>query len=115
MKKVLVYIPVVLSLVILGAHFMRYGNSIGVIGALLLIALLIVRQPWVARLMQVVLTLGALEWVRTLYELAQVRAALGQPFTRMMIILGIVAAVTFCSALLFQSPALKKVYRLDGH
>jgi hypothetical protein len=63
----------------------------------------------------VVLSLGALEWVRTLYELAQVRAALGQPFTRMMIILGIVAAVTFCSALLFQSPALKKIYRLDGH
>jgi hypothetical protein len=115
MKKVMVYLPVVLSLVILGAHFMRYGNSIGVIGALGLIALLIVRRPWVARLMQVVLVLGALEWVRTLYELAQVRAALGQPFTRMMIILGIVAAVTFCSALLFQSPALKKIYRLDGH
>ena len=115
MKKVLVYLPVVLSLVILGAHFMRYGNSIGVVGALALIALLIVRQPWVARLMQVVLVLGALEWIRTLYELAQVRAALGQPFTRMMIILGIVATVTFCSALLFQSPALKKIYRLDEH
>jgi hypothetical protein len=115
MKKILVYLPVVLSLVILGAHFMRYGNSMGVVGALALIALLVVRRPWVARLMQVVLTLGALEWVRTLYELAQVRAALGQPFTRMMIILGVVAAVTFCSALLFQSPALKKIYRLDEH
>jgi len=115
MKKVLFYLPVVLSLVILGAHFMRYGNSIGVVGALLLIALLIVRQPWVARLIQVVLVLGALEWVRTLYELVQVRAVLGQPFTRMMIILGVVAAVTFCSALLFQLPALKKIYRLDEH
>ncbi len=115
MKKVLPYLPVVLSLVILGAHFMRYGNSIGVIGALLLIALLIIRRPWVARLMQVVLIFGALEWVRTLYELAQVRAALGQPYGRMRLILGIVAAVTFCSALLFQSPVLKKLYRLDGH
>ena len=115
MKKVFVYIPVVLSLVILGAHFMRYGNSMGVVGALALIALLVVRRPWVARLMQVVLILGALEWLRTRYELAQVRAALGQPFTRMTIILGVVAAVTFCSALLFQSPALKKIYRLDEH
>jgi hypothetical protein len=112
-KKALVYIPVVLSLVILGAHFMRYGNSIGVLGSLLLIVLLIVRRPWVARLMQVALILGALEWVRTLYELAQVRAAHGQPFVRMVVILGVVAAVTFCSALLFQSPALKKIYRLD--
>ena len=115
MKKVLPYIPVVLSLVILGAHFMRYGNSVGVIGSLLLIALLIVRRPWVARLMQVVLILGALEWVRTLYDLVQVRTALGQPFGRMLVILGIIAAVSFCSALLFQSPALKKIYRLDGH
>jgi len=111
--KVLIYVPVVLSLVVLGAHFMRYGNFIGVFGSLVLIALLFVRRPWVARLMQVVLILGALEWVRTLYELAQVRAAHGQPFTRMIVILGVVAAVTFCSALLFQTPALKRIYRLD--
>lgn len=111
----MVYVPVVLSLAILGAHFMRYGNSIGVIGALLLIALLIVRRPWVARLMQVVLVLGALEWIHTLYELVQVRAAYGQPFTRMIVILGIVVVINLCSALLFQSQALKKIYRLDGH
>jgi len=113
MKKVLLYVPVVLSLVILGAHFLRYGNSTGVFGSLVLIGLLIVRRPWVARLMQVVLILGTLEWLRTLYEFAQVRAALGQPFTRMIIILGVVAVVTFCSALLFQSPVMKTIYRLD--
>jgi hypothetical protein len=113
MKKVLLYIPVVLSLVVLGAHFMRYGNSIGVFGAAVLIGLLIVRRPWVPRLMQVVLTLGAIEWVRTLYELAQVRMALGQPAMRMVVILGIVALVTFASALLFQSATLKRIYGLD--
>ena len=107
------YVPVVLSLAILGAHFMRYGNSIGVLGSMVLIALLIVRRPWVARLMQVVLTIGALEWVRTLYELAQVRAAHDQPSTRMIVILGIVVAVTAGSALLFQTPALKRIYRLE--
>jgi len=108
------YIPVVLSLVVLGAHFLRYGNSIGVVGALALIALLIVRQPWVARLMQVVLVLGALEWTHTIYALVQVRATQGQPFTRMTIILGVVAAVTLCSALLFQSATLKRIYRLGS-
>jgi hypothetical protein len=106
-------VPVVLSLVILGAHFMRYGNSMGVIGSLLLIALLLVHRPWVARLMQIVLILGALEWIRTIYELAQVRAALGEPFARMVVILGVVVAITFCSALLFQTPALKRIYGLD--
>ncbi len=113
MKKSLVYVPVVLSLVVLGAHFMRYGNSMGVTGSVLLIALLFVRRPWVARLMQVVLVLGALEWVRTLYELTQVRVGFGQPFLRMTVILGVVAGITFCSALLFQTPVLKRIYRLE--
>ena len=113
MKKVLIYVPVVLSIVILGAHFMRYGNAIGIFGSLALIALLFVNRPWVARLIQVALFLGAIEWIRTLYGLAHVRAAHGQPFVRMTIILGVVAAVTLCSALLFQSPILKRIYRLD--
>ncbi|MDH3577540.1 MAG: hypothetical protein OEO71_06935 [Gammaproteobacteria bacterium] len=113
MTRALIFVPVVLSLVILGAHFLRYGNLIGVLGSLLLIALLMVRRRWVPRLMQVVLILGTLEWIRTLHELAQVRAATGQPFTRMTVILGVVAAVTFCSALLFQSRAMKRIYGLD--
>jgi len=107
----LMYVPVVLSLVILGAHFMRYGNAIGVIGALVLIALLFVRRPWVARLMQVILVLGALEWVRTLCRLVQERAVYDQPSARMTVILGAVAAVSFCSALLFQSSTFKRIYR----
>jgi hypothetical protein len=114
MKKVLVYVPVVLSLIMLGAHFMRYENLIGVLGSFGFIALLFVRRPWVARLMQVILVLGALEWVRTLYVLVQVRVATGQPVTRMVVILGVVVLITFCSALLFQSPALKRFYRMTA-
>ena len=113
MKKTLLYIPIVLSLIVLGAHFMRYGNSIGIAGSAVALALLFVRQPWVARLMQVVLVLGALEWVRTIVELVQVRAAMGEPYTRMIVILGIVVVVTAGSALLFQSKALKRIYGLN--
>ena len=112
MKKVLVYIPIVLSLVLLGAHFMRYGSSVGVVASALLIVLLVLRRPWVARLVQIALILGALEWVRTLYMLVQLRVAQDQPFTRMTIILGVVAAVTFGSALLLQSSILRRHYRM---
>lgn len=114
MKNVLLLVPVVLSLVILSAHFMRYGSFIGVFGSLALIALLAVRRPWVARLIQFALFLGAFEWLRTLYDLAQLRAALGLPYTRMAVILAMVAAVTLCSALLFQTRQLKRIYRLNG-
>ena len=110
MKKVLVYVPIILSFAVLGAHFMRYGNSLAVFGVLLLIALLFVRLPWVARALQAALVLGALEWAHTIYSLVQMRAAQGEPFTRMVVILGIVTVVTGCSALLFQTPTLKKIY-----
>lgn len=111
--KILLHIPVVLSLVVLGAHFMRYGDTIFVVMAGGLIVLLFVRQPWVARLIQVVLVLGALEWIHTAYGLFQTRAALGEPYGRMLVILGSVAAITACSALVFQSKALKGLYGLD--
>jgi hypothetical protein len=114
MKKALAYVPIVLSIAILGAHFMRYGNTIGVIGSVALIALLFLRRPWVARLVQVALVLGALEWLHTLYQLMQLRMALDQPFTRMVIILGAVAAITACSSLLFQLRPLKATYRLNS-
>lgn len=113
MKKVLFYIPVVLSILVLGAHFLRYGSITGVFAALMLIALLFVRRPWVSRVMQVVLVLGTLEWLRTMYEIAQIRALHGQPYGRMLAILGVVAAVTLFSALLFRSKTLKAVYRIE--
>ena len=111
--NILLHVPIVLSLAVLAAHFLRYDHAIGVIGSLVLIALLFLRQPWVARLVQVALVLGALEWVRTLFSLMQVRAAMGEPATRMVIILGSVALVTLVSALLFQTRSLKAVYGLD--
>jgi len=112
--KVLLYVPIVLSLAILGAHFMRSGNEIGLAASLALIGLLFIRQAWVARLVQVALVVGAVEWLRTLYTLAQWRASQGEPVARMVAIIGAVAAVTFFSALLFQSKTLNKVYRLGG-
>ena len=114
MKKVLLYVPVVLSILVLGAHFLRYGNSIGVLVALLLIALLFLRRPWVARMMQVVLVLGTIEWLRTMYELGHIRALHGQPYGRMLVILGVVAVVTLLAALLFESKTLRQVYGRAG-
>jgi hypothetical protein len=111
MKKALLFVPVALSLVVLGAHFLRDATWIGVFVCLLLIGLLFVRRPWVLRVLQVALVLGALEWLRTMYELAQIRALHGQPYGRMLTILGVVAAVTLLSAILLQVPTLKKIYQ----
>lgn len=108
------YIPIVLSLVALGAHFLRYGNEPGVIAAIVLLGLLFLRRAWVARLVQVALVLGAFEWLWTMYTLVQLRAAQGAPATRMVLILSGVALLALASALLFQTRRLKRVYRLGG-
>jgi hypothetical protein len=104
--------PVVLSLLLLAAHFLRSGRVelVGVV--LLLLALLILRRPWVARTIQVTLALGAAEWIRTLIVLASTRSQIGEPATRMSIIIGSVAALTGLSALLFQSRTMCSRYRL---
>ena len=112
--RALLYIPIVLSLVVLGAHFLRDGFDIGVGVCLMLLGLLFVRRAWAARVIQLALVLGAFEWVLTLYTLAQLRAAHGMPATRMAIILGTVALVTLVSALLFQASALRRIYKLDS-
>jgi hypothetical protein len=86
--KRLLYVPIVLSLIVLGAHFLRDANYLGVAGAIGLIGLLFVKRPAAARAVQVVLVLGALEWLWTIYDLVLVRTAMGMPATRMMLILG---------------------------
>lgn len=114
MKKILIYIPIVLSVLVLGAHFMRYANGslLPVAVAAVLLGLLFVRQPWVARLMQSVLVVGTVEWIITLVNLASRRADMGEPYLRLVLILGVVALVTFCAAMLFQTRTLKDTYKL---
>lgn len=108
--RVLSYILIGLSLLLLGAHFLRVDNMVGVVAALALIGLLVLRRPWVPRVVQVALLLAALEWGYTLYSIVQARAAQGIPATRLVVILSAVIAVTAVSALLFESKTLKGIY-----
>ena len=105
-------LPVILSLLVLGAHYFRSGIYFIVVIILGLLGLLFVKKAWVARLTQVVLVLGMIEWIRTLFELVAVRQAFGQPWARMVAILGIVALLTGASALVFRGAALKERYEL---
>lgn len=105
-------LPAVLSLLVLGAHYLRSGPFALVLILAGLPFLLFVKKAWVARLMQVVLFFGTFEWIRTTYSLIVERQLLGESWTRMAIILGTVAAVSAASALVFQSKALKERYGL---
>lgn len=112
--KALLYVPIVFSLLVLGAHFLRELNVVGVAVSILLLGLLFVRRNWAARVVQAALVVGVVEWLLTLYELAGIYAVRGNSPTRMYIILGSVAALALVSALLFQTRTLRKTYRLES-
>jgi len=103
-------LPAILSCLLLGAHFYRAGLPLLMVFCAAAPLLLLLRRPWVPRLFQALLALGALEWLRTLYLFAAEREAFGQPWTRLAVILGAVALFTALSALVFRLPKVAARY-----
>lgn len=107
-------IPVVLSLLVLGAHFYREGSVVLLAGVLFLLAVLAIRRPVSARLVQAGLVIGTVEWLWTLFVLVSQRMEAGAPATRLVLILGGVAAFTLLSALAFETRSLRRMYRREA-
>lgn len=93
-------LPATLSILLMAAHLTRAGHRVLVVGTALSLFLLLVRQGWARRTLQVVMLVSGAEWVRMLVELIGIRQAYGMPYVRMSVIIGSVAAFAFASALL---------------
>jgi len=107
-------LPVILSALLLSAHFFRAQNLSLAVISFLFPFLLFYKKNWAARATQVLLVLGAFEWIKTLFDLIAVRDMMGQSWTRMAVILGSVALFTGSSALIFSyNHILKKRYGLE--
>jgi hypothetical protein len=108
-------IPVFLSLLLLGAHFLFHTGQFAIaIIPLLFVVPLMFRKTWVPWLIQLVLLLGAIEWVRTLYVGINQKMAAGADWQRYALILGAVALFTALSSLVFRSKALRERYSENG-
>ena len=88
----------VLAALLLAAHFFRGGTTVAAGLALGLGALAFVRRRWARRWLQAGLALGVFVWLYTAWVLATGRAALGQPYGRLLAILGAVAVLTALAA-----------------
>ena len=108
--NVLRVLPVILSFLLLAAHFYRAGLVLLTVLCVALLLLLFLRQAWVPQLFQALLVLGALEWLRALYGFAAMRIAFGEPWTRLALILGAVALFTGLSGLVFRNRSLRDRY-----
>lgn len=107
---VLPLLPVFLSALVLAAHFLRAGSLVPMALALATPFLLLVPRPWAARTVQAGLLVGAVIWLRALTGFVHYRQAMGQPWTRLAVILGAVALFTAASALVFGIPVVRRRY-----
>ena len=107
-------LPVILSSILMAAHFSRANQKGLAIVCLLLPFLLLIKRRWVAKVFQVLLLIGAIEWIQTTLRILHIRQAHGETWIRLVIILGSVALFTALSSLVFESRSLKKRFRNNG-
>ena len=105
-------LPVILSFGLLAAHFSRADMFPLVIISLAIPLLLLVKKAWAARSIQVLLVLGAAEWIRSMFGYIEVRKSIGEDWGRLAIILVTVAVLTLCAGLVFRGKSLKLRYKL---
>lgn len=106
--------PVLISYLIIAAHFLRNGNIFVVAIYLFLLLSLLVRHSFVARVVQVSLVLAGIEWILTTIVLVNDRITQGTPWIRLAIILGTVVCFTFASAGVFFLKNLAERYQLSS-
>jgi len=103
-------VPAFLSLLMLGAHFVRSGLWLPALLALVLIGALFIRRPWIVRMVQVALIAGTVEWIRTSAVLVSMRQSLGLPWLRLALIMGAVILLSLYSIFALESERLRKRY-----
>ena len=105
MRPVLRMLLPALALLLLAAHFFRGWLLLLAAISFGLIALVFVSRPWAALLLRAALVFGSIEWLRTAWALSSRRALAGEPYARMLVILGAVTAFTLVAAWLAGRPA----------
>jgi hypothetical protein len=110
MMNLLFLLPVFLSALLMAAHFLHAGSLVFFFISLAVPAVLAARRWWAARLVQVLLILAALEWVRTGVGLVHVHLMREEPWLPAALILGGSAAFTALSALVFETQRLRHLF-----
>jgi len=103
-------LPVILSALLLGAHFYRGGNVGLAIVSGSVPFILLFRRKWVTYAVSGLLLVGALVWLEVTFAFVHIRQALGLPWVRLAVILGSVTVVTGLSALVFRKKKLHALY-----
>lgn len=111
--KFMLLTVIVISLLLITAHFVRSAQSwFAAIYLVLIIAFLLFREPVVVRITQAALIIAACEWLRATLVFVTLRIQEGDAWLRLAIILTGVAGFTFSSVFVFRNRSLKELYGL---
>jgi hypothetical protein len=113
MKNFIKILPVIFCFLLMAAHFGRANILILQVVSLIIPFLLFWKNRISVIIIQTFLVISGFEWIRTLVYYAKLRAANGEAWLRLAIILGVVALLNFGAVLIFRSRSLKESYRLN--
>jgi len=108
-------IPLVISCLFLGAHFLRSGSFIFSLLCLLMPFLLLIKKRWILYLIQIFIYIGGGIWLNTAIFLMRKRLTMGLPWHKPVIILGAIAVFTVLSGLLLNLKGVKEKYPANTH
>jgi len=97
------YLPIILSALLTGAHFMRDGEYGLMTVALTIPFLLFKKKLWALRIVQLSLLAATAVWFGSLIEFITIRQAMSMPYTRLTVIIGSVLLFHALTALLLES------------
>ena len=103
-------LPVIISAVLVAAHFLRSFSLLPMLLCLAAPALLLIKRQWSLVLLQCLSVIAAAFWMYVLYGIIQVRIFDGVSWTASAIILGAVALFTLYSGWLLNTPEIKNRY-----
>ena len=113
MKAFFKFLPIVICFLLMAAHWSRADMNILAVITLILSLILFWKSHISGRIVQVVLFLFGLEWIRALISYTRQRIEDGEDWVRLAIILGVVALFNFASILVFRSRYMRERYNLE--
>ena len=105
-------IPVLISFALIAAHFSRADQPILLVISLAIPFILFIKKRIVVRIIQIVLIFAGAEWIRAMLSYIEVRKSVGDDWTRLAIILSVVAIYTAASGLFLQNKKILNSYNV---
>ena len=103
-------IPLIISFLLLGGHFLRSGHMIFASLSIFAPLLLLIKKRWILLFVQWLTYSGVIVWTYTTFSLVQQRRMAGAPWVRMLLILSGVSVLTLFAGYLLSSDIVKRQY-----